>query len=221
MDADIIRTILVYAIPVVFAITLHEVAHGWVARYFGDPTAAMQGRLTLNPIAHIDLVGTVIMPIALLVLTEGKFVFGYAKPVPVNYANLRNPKNNMIWVALAGPMTNFIQAIFWAIVLTILFAVDVKESFFLSMAFAGIMVNLVLWALNLFPLPPLDGGRILVGLLPYEAARKVASVERYGFIILLVLLFTNILSHFWLSPLVELASKTFAWFFPILNALFA
>lgn len=220
-ETDIIRSILIAAIPVLFAITLHEVAHGWVARYFGDNTAASMGRLTLNPIAHIDLIGTIIMPIGLLILTNGKFVFGYAKPVPVNFANLRNPKQNMIWVALAGPMTNLIQAIIWVLILTILFAFKIQETFFISMAFAGITFNLVLWALNLLPLPPLDGGRILVGLLPYNAAVKVASLERYGFMILLVLLFTNILSQFWLSPLVNFAYKVLAWFQPLLYAMFA
>lgn len=207
----IIPFICIYFIPVLFAITLHEVAHGWVARYFGDQTAAAQGRLTLNPFAHVDPIGTIIMPLVLFVLTNGSFVFGYAKPVPVNFGRLRNPRRDMIWVSLAGPMVNFIQAIFWTLLLTIMVLCGVREGFFLSIASAGIGVNLVLWALNLFPLPPLDGGRVLVGLLPYKAARTVASIEPYGFFIVMALLVPGLLTRCWLKPLTHVGWSILFW----------
>ena len=178
---QLIQTVLIYALPVLFAITIHEAAHGYAARHFGDNTAAMMGRITLNPIKHIDPVGTILMPLMLYFATSGAFLFGYAKPVPVRFDQLRNPKRDMIWVALAGPASNFVQAIFWALVLVLLVGLGQNERFFLEMCRAGITVNLVMWAFNLFPLPPLDGGRILVGLLPWKQAQAVARVEPYGF----------------------------------------
>ncbi|MEG2049764.1 MAG: site-2 protease family protein, partial [Comamonas sp.] len=177
---QLIQTVLIYALPVLFAITIHEAAHGYAARHFGDNTAAMMGRITLNPIKHIDPIGTILMPLMLYFATSGAFLFGYAKPVPVRFDQLRNPKRDMIWVALAGPASNFVQAIFWALVLVMLVALGQNERFFLEMCRAGITVNLVMWAFNLFPLPPLDGGRILVGLLPWKQAQAVARVEPYG-----------------------------------------
>ena len=187
-----------------FAITIHEAAHGYAARHFGDNTAAMMGRITLNPIKHIDPVGTILMPLMLYFATSGAFLFGYAKPVPVRFDQLRNPKRDMIWVALAGPASNFVQAIFWALVLVILVGLGQHERFFLEMCRAGITVNLVMWAFNLFPLPPLDGGRILVGLLPWKQAQAVARVEPYGFFIVMGLVLLGVVGSYWLRPLMSL-----------------
>lgn len=202
--ANIIQTIATYAIPVLFAITVHEAAHGYVARHYGDNTAWMLGRVTLNPLKHIDPMGTVAMPLLLLFATGGAFLFGYAKPVPVNFSHLRNPKRDMIWVALAGPLTNFGQAIIWALLLGILAISGVSEPFFVKMCYAGISVNLVMWALNLFPLPPLDGGRVLVGLLPYKQAVAVSKMEPYGFFIVMGLILTGVLSTIWMTPLINI-----------------
>ena len=199
--------ILIFAVPVLFAITIHEAAHGYAARYFGDNTAASLGRITLNPLAHIDLVGTVVMPIALLVLTKGAFVFGYAKPVPVNFARLRNPKQDMLWVALAGPATNVVQAFIWAFVLVAVVKLGMPQEVFGKMALAGISVNLVLAALNLFFIPPLDGGRVLVSLLPIHLAVQFARLERYGFLIVIALLALGFLGQYWITPLVQLGYK--------------
>ena len=150
--ANLIQTVAIYALPVLFAITIHEAAHGYAARHFGDNTAHMLGRITLNPVPHIDPLGTIAMPLLLYFATSGAFLFGYARPVPVNFGNLRNPKRDMVWVALAGPASNFAQAIAWAILFTVLVALGVSERFFLDMAKAGVLVNLVMWAFNLFPL---------------------------------------------------------------------
>jgi len=202
--SNLIQTVLIYALPVLFAITVHEAAHGYAARYFGDNTAHMLGRITLNPLKHIDPVGTILMPLMLYFATSGAFLFGYAKPVPVQFGNLRNPKRDMIWVALAGPASNFFQAIFWAIVLVVLVTQGVQERFFVEMARAGILVNLVMWAFNLFPLPPLDGGRILVGLLPWKLANQVARIEPFGFFIVLALVVMGVVGTIWLRPLMTL-----------------
>ena len=201
---QLIQTVLIYALPVLFAITIHEAAHGYAARHFGDNTAAMMGRITLNPIKHIDPIGTILMPLMLYFATSGAFLFGYAKPVPVRFDQLRNPKRDMIWVALAGPASNFVQAIFWALVLVILVGLGQHERFFLEMCRAGITVNLVMWAFNLFPLPPLDGGRILVGLLPWKQAQAVARVEPYGFFIVMGLVLLGVVGSYWLRPLMSL-----------------
>lgn len=200
---ELIQTVLIYALPVLFAITVHEAAHGYAARYFGDHTASMLGRITLNPIKHIDPIGTILMPLLLYFSTSGAFLFGYAKPVPVNFGNLRHPKRDMIWVALAGPASNFIQAIGWAVALVILVGMGVQERFFMEMARAGILVNLVMWAFNLFPLPPLDGGRILVGLLPTKQAIAVSRIEPYGFFIVLGLVLLGVVGTYWLRPLMN------------------
>jgi Zn-dependent protease len=204
---NLIQTIAIYALPVLFAITVHEAAHGYVARHFGDSTAYMLGRMTLNPIKHIDPIGTVAMPLLLLFTTAaipgGPFVLGYAKPVPVNFGNLRHPKRDMIWVALAGPVSNFIQAVIWALLLIGLFSAGVQETFFLRMAQAGIIVNLVIAVFNLLPIPPLDGGRVLVGMLPRGPAYQLSRLEPFGFFIVLALLIPGILGAWWISPLVR------------------
>ena len=202
--AKLIQTVALYALPVLFAITVHEAAHGYVARYFGDNTAYLQGRMTLNPLKHIDPIGTIAMPLLLYFATSGAFLFGYAKPVPVDFNALRNPKRDMVWVALAGPASNFVQAIFWALLLVVLAAINVEEPFFVKMAQAGVLVNLVMWAFNLFPLPPLDGGRILVGLLPWKQAQAVSRIEPWGFFIVMGLVIAGIVGALWLRPLMAL-----------------
>lgn len=201
--ASIIQTVAIYALPVLFAITLHEAAHGYAALRFGDNTAAMLGRITLNPLKHIDPVGTIAMPLMLYFATGGAFLFGYAKPVPVRFGNLNNPKRDMIWVALAGPMANFVQAFLWVIGIYLLYALGIQEQFFIEMCRAGILVNLVMFAFNLFPMPPLDGGRILVGLLPMRAAVAVSKVEPWGFFIVMGLVLAGIVSNLWLRPLMQ------------------
>ena len=202
--SNLIQTVLIYALPVVFAITVHEAAHGYVARHFGDNTAEVMGRVTLNPMKHIDPIGTILMPLMLYFATSGAFLFGYAKPVPVNFGRLRHPKRDMIWVALAGPASNFVQAILWALVLVGLIAAGVNETFFIKMAQGGVLVNLVMWAFNLFPLPPLDGGRVLAGLLPNGPAQNfLARIEPFGFFIVMGLVIAGIVSTFWLRPLMD------------------
>lgn len=192
MELTAVQKFAVSALPIIFAITVHEASHGYVAKYFGDLTADKLGRITLNPIKHIDPIGTILLPAITLLL--GGILFGWAKPVPVNFANLRNPKKDMLWVAAAGPASNFLMAIFWALVLN--YSSSAPEGaaiFLLEMSKVGIMINLVLMVLNLLPLPPLDGGRIAVSLLPMNLAVMLSRVEQYGFIILIVLLFTGIL----------------------------
>lgn len=201
----LIQTLAIAALPVIFAITLHEAAHGYAARHFGDLTAWQAGRISLNPLRHIDLIGTVVVPVSILLLSAGNFLFGWAKPVPVNFGNLRNPKKDMFWVAAAGPGANLFMALLWAGVLKVVEAApDNAYSLPLArMADVGIDVNLVLMALNLLPLPPLDGGRIAVSLLPHRLAWNFARIEPWGFPILLVLLFTGILSSI-LGPVIGL-----------------
>jgi len=202
--AHLIQTVALYALPVLFAITVHEAAHGYVALYFGDKTAYVLGRVTLNPLKHIDPMGTILMPLLLYFATSGAFLFGYAKPVPVRFGNLRNPKRNMIWVALAGPAANFIQALLWGALLFVLKGSGVTEPFFLKMAQGGVLVNVVMFAFNLFPLPPLDGGRILVGLLPHRQAALVSRVEPWGFFIVMGLVIAGVVSSLWMQPLMAL-----------------
>lgn len=187
-----VQRIAVTAIPMILAITVHEAAHGYVARYYGDMTAHQLGRITLNPLRHIDLVGTVIVP-SITMLVGGIF-FGWAKPVPVNFMKLRNPKRDMLWVAAAGPGANLAMAFLWAIAIQFArFLPEYAALPFALMGAAGILVNIILMVLNLLPIPPLDGGRIAVSLLPHNLAIKYAQIERYGFIILIFLLVTHIL----------------------------
>ena len=197
------QTLAIYALPVLFAITLHEAAHGYVARHFGDMTAHAQGRISLNPGRHIDLVGTIIVPLVILFLSGYKFLFGWAKPVPVNYSALRKPRQHMAWVAAAGPGANLLQALIWAGALKL--AVAAPENMFSVplrlMSEAGIVVNLVFMFLNLLPILPLDGGRILASLLPSRAAWQYARLEPLGLPLLVILLLTNVLSVV-LEPLV-------------------
>ena len=218
VNQSLIQTVAIFAIPVLFAITLHEAAHGYAARHFGDATAANMGRLSLNPLRHIDPIGTIAMPLLLYFLTNGAFVFGYAKPVPVDSRNLRRPKQDMLWVAFAGPASNLAMALFWAVFALLLVALGIDEQFFQGMARAGVLVNLVMAALNLFPLPPLDGGRMLVAVLPYTQARLVAKIEPFGFFVVLALAASNLLNY-WMLPLLNVMQAGLGWILHPLAAL--
>ena len=199
---NILITILVYAIPVIFAITLHEAAHGYVAKHYGDSTAYMLGRVSLNPVKHIDPLGTIVLPIVTLALSP--FMFGWAKPVPVNFNNLRRPKADMLWVAAAGPVSNLAQLAIWALVAFVLARTvepnGLVGAFWLSVADAGIKVNIMFALLNLLPILPLDGGRVVASLLPNRLSYAYQGTERFGMIILLVLLFTGVIGWV-LNPL--------------------
>lgn len=217
---SVIGQIIIWALPVLLAVVFHEVAHGWVAYRLGDPTARQMGRLTLNPIAHVDLFGTILVPL-MLIVAHSPFVFGYAKPVPVNFNNLRNPKRDMIWVAAAGPATNLVLAGLCTVAWRLLAPMTAAEagSYSLSglvdffaplvlMAQSGILINIMLAVFNMLPLPPLDGGRVLVGLLPDRLAWPVARIEPFGFIILIVLLMTRSLDRI-IDPPTEFLLKLF------------
>ena len=199
--SELIQTVLIYALPVIFAITLHEAAHGYAAQRLGDNTAAMLGRVTLNPLPHIDPMGTILLPLLLYFSTGGAFLFGYAKPVPVRFDQLRHPKRDMVWVALAGPASNLVQALLWGVLLYVLAAGGITERFFLEMCKAGMLTNVVMFAFNLFPLPPLDGGRILVGLLPWRQAVMFSKIEPWGFFIVMALVITGVVNSLWMRPL--------------------
>jgi len=198
-----IQTLAISALPVIFAITLHEAAHGYAARHFGDPTAWQLGRISLNPIRHIDAVGTVLVPALILLVSSGGFLFGWAKPVPVDFGRLRRPKQDMLWVAAAGPGANLFMAIVWGLVLKLVLSSPdfMYAEALAAMAKVGIQINGVLMILNLLPLPPLDGGRIAVSLLPPAAAYRFAQLERFGLMILLGLLFTGLLDGILRPPL--------------------
>jgi Zn-dependent protease len=207
MDLSL-ATIVLWAVPVVFAITLHEAAHGYVARQFGDQTAYMLGRVTLNPLKHIDPIGTIAIPgflIAMSLLTKAPlFIFGWAKPVPVEFANLRNPKRDMFWVASAGPMANLVMAIGWGFLLRVASPDETtSDAGMAEMAVAGVQVNLMLMALNLLPILPLDGGRVAVSLLPHRIASAYARLEPYGFVLVIILLVTGVLGTL-MEPLLRL-----------------
>jgi Zn-dependent protease len=215
---NLIQTLAIYAIPVLLAITLHEAAHGYVARHFGDPTAYLAGRISLNPLRHVDPVGTILVPGAILVASKliggSAMLFGWAKPVPVDFARLRHPKQDMLWVAAAGPGTNLLMAFGWAALLKATIAMEpgLLSAFLAGNARAGIEINAVLMLLNLLPIPPLDGGRIAVSLLPHRLAWQFSKLEPYGLAILLVLLFTDILGRI-LGPLLGV-------FFRLLDSIF-
>ena len=209
--SNLIQTVSVYAIPVIFAITMHEAAHGYVAKFFGDRTAYMMGRVTLNPFSHIHLVGTILLPLLLYFSTSGALLFGYAKPVPVNFGNLRHPKRDMVWVALAGPAANLLQAIVWILLYVVYTDFGVTEKFFLAMCKAGVLSNVVMFAFNLFPLPPLDGGRIVTGLLPWRIAYQFSRIEPYGFFIVMALALTGVVNHLWLDPVMNTTFALIEW----------
>lgn len=202
MELSLIQKIILFAPPVILAITVHEASHGYAARYFGDFTADKAGRITLNPLKHIDPFGTILLPAMTIFL--GGILFGWAKPVPVNFAALRNPKKDMLWVAAAGPASNFLMAVIWAIVFKLTMSAPDNVAVPLAlMAKAGISINIVLMVLNLLPLPPLDGGRIAVSLLPHDLAVRFAQIERFGFFILIALLLTGVLGKI-LDPLIAI-----------------
>jgi len=207
--SQLIQQVAIFALPVIFAITMHEAAHGYAARHFGDSTAYMLGRISLNPMRHIDPMGTILVPLVTYML--GGILFGWAKPVPVNFNNLRNPKKDMLWVAAAGPASNFAMALFWAFMIKL--AVLAPDNYFArplaEMGFAGVKINVVLMVLNLLPLPPLDGGRIAVSLLPNPMSYRFAQIEPYGMFILVILLATNILGVI-LWPVIDLTLKILA-----------
>ena len=210
-ELTLVGRIAIWILPVVFAITVHEVAHGWVASKLGDHTAKNLGRLTLNPINHMDLVGTVIVPGVLLFL--GGFIFGWAKPVPVNWTNLNNPKRDMVYVAMAGPLANFFMAIGWGILMKIGYLLGSSNEFFslplIYMGYAGVFINAVLMMLNLLPILPLDGGRILAGLLPSKISLEFSKSERFGFPILIVIIAMGWLSNLLGPPVYFLQSSIF------------
>jgi Zn-dependent protease len=209
---NILIKIAIYAIPIIFAITLHEAAHGYVARHFGDNTAYMLGRVTLNPAKHIDPIGTVAFPLLTVILSG--YMFGWAKPVPVNERNLRDPKRDMLWVAAAGPVSNLIQMVVWATVAKLLLsffenAGSLVADYWFSVAMAGVTVNVVFAILNLFPIPPLDGGRMVIALLPGAASYKFAQIERYGFfIVLLLVMIPAVNQAIFLPPVLALTNFT-------------
>ncbi len=215
MELTIVQKIAIWAIPLVFAICLHEVAHGWVASFFGDQTAKLSGRLSLNPLHHIDPIGTVLLPLAMLIFSP--FIFGWAKPVPVDARNLRHPRRDMAFVALAGPLSNLLMAFAWGGIEKIgLIAEQNNHNWFgvplVLMGEAGVIINIVLAVLNFIPLPPLDGGRILMSILPPRIAYRLSLAEPYGFLILILLLISGALSWV-MMPVVEL-------FFNFINNLF-
>lgn len=215
MELSVIQKIAVFALPVLFAITLHEAAHGYVAKHFGDMTAYAAGRVSLNPLRHIDLVGTIIVPLLSLLVAD--ILFGWAKPVPVNFANLRRPKQDMLWVAAAGPVSNLVMALGWAFAYKLGIGLAPSNPALVWLVFVGacgIFVNVIFMALNLLPVPPLDGGRIMVSLLPHRLARSFARIERYGFIILIALLFTGLLGHI-LWPMITLSIEAIGALFGI------
>jgi Zn-dependent protease len=194
---ETIRNIAVFALPVIFAITLHEAAHAYAAKFFGDTTAYAAGRMTLNPFKHIDPLGTILIPLAMYLFTP--FVFGYAKPVPIDFGALRNPRRDMAWVAAAGPLSNLAMALIWLVFQIVIRATGVHEPFPHMVAKAGIFVNLLMFAFNLLPIPPLDGGRVATSLLPDRLAHKFARIEPYGIFIVLLMIPLNLL-HFWVTP---------------------
>jgi len=207
--SQIIQTISVYAIPVLLAISLFQAAYGYAARYYGDPTAAEAGRLTANPLRHIDPIGTILLPVLLYVTIQ--VPFGYAKPLPVDFSRLRNPKKHMVFVAMAGPLANFAMGLGWMIIGVLLIALGINEKFFFEMVRAGVMVNAALFVFNLIPVPPLSGGRIVTGLLPMPLARHFAGIERYSlfvFIGLIVLMQMGIFGGFMIKSM-QIVVETF------------
>jgi len=214
-EFSLIQKIIIYAVPIIFAITVHEVAHGWVASKLGDQTARLMGRLTLNPIKHIDPIGTVVVPILMLIFTP--FLLGWAKPVPVDWRNLRKPRQDMAWVALAGPGANLLMLIFWVLVAKLIIISGFGNQSYaiplMAMALAGVFINIILMVLNLIPIPPLDGSRVVSSLLPPRAAMQYNRLEPYGIIIILILLVTGVLGKYFLPLIFSLQRSVEAFVF--------
>ncbi|MDF2691012.1 MAG: peptidase [Gammaproteobacteria bacterium] len=210
MEFNLAQKILAWLIPLIFAITVHEVAHGWVASFFGDNTAKALGRLTLNPVKHIDILGTLVLPVMLLLLSGGSFAFGWAKPVPVDWRNLRSPRLHMALVALSGPLANFLMALIWAVIAKVGLSMQLNAPWpgfiLLNIGMSGVLINVVFGILNLIPIPPLDGSRVVSSLLSPKASNTYNRLERYGFLILIALLATNILPKLIGPPVQILAS---------------
>ena len=206
--------IIIYAVPMIFAITMHEAAHGWMARRYGDMTPSMMGRVTLNPIPHVDPVGTIVVPVLLLLGSAftgmSGVLLGWAKPVPINTRNLRPFRQAMLMVALAGPLSNLLQALAWLVLLKVFILTGLLTQSLLDLTMAGVLVNFSLLAFNLLPLPPLDGGRIVTMLLPYNAAVRFAEIERYGMIVLVVLLLSGLMTFF-MRPFLTAAKVLLSW----------
>ena len=219
MDQNLIMNILMWIVPLSLAIILHEVAHGWVAYKLGDPTAKNLGRLTLNPISHVDPIGTIVVP-GLLLISGASFLFGWAKPVPVMFHRLKNPRKDMVWVALAGPAANLVMMLFWAILMKILIASMAHDSssfqFLVGVAQKGVLINIVLMVFNLLPMLPLDGGRVVHGLLPQELGDKFAVTERYGMFIVVGLLATGLVSKIISPPILYLLQLVYKYIVGIL-----
>lgn len=202
---QMLQTVLIYALPVIYSITLREAVRSYVAFRLGDARSWQARHFSLNPVPYIDPIGTLLIPSVLYFLTSGTFLFGYAKSVPVDFGNLRNPKRDTILVSLSGPASNWVQALIWALAFLLITAFGVSEPFFLRMCEGGVLVNLVMFAFNLFPLPPLDGGRIVTALLPYKQAYAYARLEPWGFYILMALVVTGIVSKLWMQPLIDIS----------------
>jgi Zn-dependent protease len=220
--ADAISSIAVYALPLLLAITLHVSAQCYAANYLGDKTAAMLGRLSLNPTKHIDPVGTIVLPIFTFLvgrLIGVPFLFGYAKPLPIDFSKLRNPKRDMLWVALAGLGTNFAMAVAWVLLNFVFKKIHYDELFFLRMTAAGMQSNLILMAIYLIPLPPFDGGRIVFSLLPHKQAFQYAKVEPYAMVIVIVLFMLNILQSVWIGPIYSVMYTLLSYLLSPLNYL--
>jgi Zn-dependent protease len=217
-EFTLIQQACIWVFPVLLAITLHEAAHAYVASLCGDTTAKMLGRLSLNPLRHIDPIGTVVMPLVIGFLTHFNFVFGYAKPVPINWKQLRHPRRDMIWVTLAGPGSNIVMALLWAGCFKIATHFHPETSmpalFLLMSARAGMIINLVLAALNLLPIPPLDGSRVLSSLLPVRQAMIYEKIEPYGFFILIILMLTGVLNSI-LTPLINAGLYALSYIFKL------
>ncbi len=207
MSDGLIQVVLAAIIPVILAITWATAAEAYAAHHFGDNTGKMMGRLTLNPLAHLNVLGTVVVPVAAFLLSSGAILFGWGKPVPIQWGQLRNPKRDMVYVSLAGPVCNVIQMLLWGIVFKLLIGMGITETFPLAVCKAGVLINAAMFAFTMLPIPPLNGGRVVMGLLPPRAAMQFAQLERWGFLIVMGLLVTGVLMRFWIEPVIHVVTR--------------